>query len=104
MGITMEQVRKAATADVNLVVSESGLKPAQLLREKYVKTEVQIENIIQIAKAARAYARERLHANHEIGIKSAQDVVTEVDRRNEAYILSELRTAYPEDAILTEEK
>lgn len=35
MGITMEQVRKAATADVNLVVSESGLKPAQLLREKF---------------------------------------------------------------------
>ena len=31
----MEQVRKAATADVNLVVSESGLKPAQLLREKF---------------------------------------------------------------------
>ena len=49
------------------------------------KTEVQIENIIRIAKSAGAYARERLHATHEIGIKGAQDVVTEVDRRNEAY-------------------
>ncbi len=67
------------------------------------KTEVQIENIIRIAKSAGAYARERLHATHEIGIKGAQDVVTEVDRRNEAHILSELRAAYPEDAILTEE-
>lgn len=40
----------------------------------YAKTEVQIENIIRIAKAAGVYARERLHANHEIGIKGAQDV------------------------------
>ena len=64
---------------------------------------VQIEKIIEIAKTAGKYARERLYADHEVGIKGAQDVVTEVDRKNEAYILESLRALYPGHAILTEE-
>lgn len=64
---------------------------------------VQIEKVIEIAKNAGKYARERLYADHDVGIKGAQDVVTEVDRKNEAYILESLRALYPNHAILTEE-
>lgn len=66
-------------------------------------TKVQIEKIIEIAKSAGKYARERITADHDIGIKGAQDVVTEVDRKNEAFILESLRALYPNHAILTEE-
>lgn len=64
---------------------------------------IDIQNIIRIAKAAGQHARERLHADHEVGVKGAQDLVTEVDRQNEDYILAELRKAYPDHAVLTEE-
>lgn len=64
---------------------------------------VQIEKIINIAKTAGKYAREQIYTDHDIGIKGAQDIVTEVDRKNEAFILESLRALYPSHAILTEE-
>lgn len=67
------------------------------------ETAVRIENVIRIAKAAGAIAREGLGKDHKIGIKGRQDVVTEIDKQCESYILRELKKSYPTHAVLTEE-
>jgi len=62
-----------------------------------------IEFIETLAKKAGEILRSGYGKQHEINHKGTIDLVTEIDYRSEAFILQELRTAFPEHQIITEE-
>jgi len=62
-----------------------------------------IEFIETLATKAGEILRSGYGKQHEINHKGAIDLVTEIDYRSEAFILQELRTAFPEHQVITEE-
>ena len=67
------------------------------------KKQPTLEQVITWAKEAGRIAREGFLMAHEIGYKSATDVVTEIDHQCEKYILDAIRADFPDHAILAEE-
>ncbi len=59
--------------------------------------------IILLAKTAGEIVRSGFDLPHQIGYKSAVDVVTEMDRQSEEYLLGQIRSRFPEHSILSEE-
>ncbi len=65
---------------------------------------MEIKNLaIEAAKKAGALLKERLGASGRIEFKGAVDIVTEMDRASEDLILGEIKKAFPDHGILTEE-
>jgi myo-inositol-1(or 4)-monophosphatase len=62
-----------------------------------------IEFIETLAKKAGEILRSGYGQQHEINHKGAIDLVTEIDYLSEALILQELRTAFPEHQVVSEE-
>lgn len=62
-----------------------------------------LNDLIQLAKSAGQIVREGFNRPHTIGFKSEVDVVTEMDHHSEDYLMSEIRSHFPADSILTEE-
>ena len=58
---------------------------------------------LELAARAGALQMERYERVERVDFKSAKDVVTEVDHLADDLILEAIRTAYPDDAILSEE-
>lgn len=65
--------------------------------------EPQISDLIRIAKQAGSILKEGFGTDIHVKHKGLVDLVTDMDHRSEEYILSELRSAYPGDEIITEE-
>lgn len=59
--------------------------------------------IEQIARQAGEILRAGFGKMHEIRFKGVIDVVTEIDRRSEDFLLREIRRCYPNQRIVTEE-
>jgi len=66
-------------------------------------TKPELAQVVEWAKHAGAIARNRFNSDHDLGYKGATDLVTEVDRQCEDYLLGEIQKAYPDHSILTEE-
>ncbi len=62
-----------------------------------------IDEIVQLAKAAGKILRSGFGRQHDIKMKGEIDLVTEIDRQSEEYLISQIRTRHPEDAITGEE-
>lgn len=62
-----------------------------------------LAQVVTWAKHAGELVRAGFHAKHTIGYKGEVDVVTEMDKQSEAYILGQIRSTFPHHAILTEE-
>ena len=57
----------------------------------------------EIARGAGAILKEYYGRRHEIRFKGEINLVTDVDRRSEAYLMERIRTAFPDHGILSEE-
>jgi len=57
----------------------------------------------EITKGAGQLINKLAHNQRQISFKSARNMVTEVDQASEEYIVTKIRTRYPEHAILAEE-
>lgn len=62
-----------------------------------------LNQLIEWAKAAGAILRSGLGLEHTIDHKGEIDLVTEMDHRSEDYLIGQVRTAFPDHAILSEE-
>ena len=62
-----------------------------------------IEFIQTLARNAGEILRSGYGQQHEINHKGAIDLVTEIDYLSEALILQEIRTAFPEHQVVSEE-
>jgi len=62
-----------------------------------------IVNAGKIARGAGELIRELSRKQRQIDFKSARDMVTEVDRASEAFIIANIKELYPQHAILAEE-
>jgi len=62
-----------------------------------------IQEIESLARQAGEILRAGVGHTHQVDFKGAIDLVTEVDRRSEAYLLGEIRRNYPQHRILAEE-
>jgi myo-inositol-1(or 4)-monophosphatase len=58
---------------------------------------------VQLARDAGALIRDSFGISRTVELKSAVDLVTDVDRRSEALVLDGIRRAFPADAIVAEE-
>jgi myo-inositol-1(or 4)-monophosphatase len=56
-----------------------------------------------LARQAGEILRAGYGRHHQIDHKGAIDIVTEVDRQSEAFLLGEIRRSYPDHRILAEE-
>jgi len=59
--------------------------------------------IIGIATRAGKLLKDGYGKVHQIDYKGVIDLVTETDRKSEEFILNEIRTSFPDDAIIAEE-
>lgn len=59
--------------------------------------------LMDMARAAGALLREGYGKQHEIQMKGHIDLVTEMDRRSEDYLVETIRARYPQHTIITEE-
>ena len=67
-------------------------------------TQPDINDIIIIAKQAGLILREGYEKQHDIKIKTRQDdLVTEMDKKSEAFIMDRINTLWPGHTIVTEE-
>lgn len=62
-----------------------------------------INDLITWAKGAGAILREGYGKRHSIGYKGSIDLVTEMDRRSEAYVVGQIQTKFPDHTIYAEE-
>ncbi|MCM0083726.1 inositol monophosphatase [Geomonas sp. Red32] len=62
-----------------------------------------LEEAVAAAREAGAVQREELYREHDITLKGAVDLVTEVDRRCEELIVARLKNAFPDHRFLAEE-
>jgi myo-inositol-1(or 4)-monophosphatase len=62
-----------------------------------------LNDLEELARGAGAILREGYQKEHQVDFKGVIDLVTEVDRESEAYLLGELRSRFPEHHILSEE-
>ncbi|MBN1283434.1 MAG: inositol monophosphatase [Proteobacteria bacterium] len=63
----------------------------------------ELERISEIARAAGSIQMEHLGGQRRVEHKDAWDIVTDVDRMCEEFIVSEMRKSFPGDDILAEE-
>ncbi|MBI9049715.1 MAG: inositol monophosphatase [Anaerolineaceae bacterium] len=63
----------------------------------------QLGDLIRIAKHAGKILKEGFGTDFQIDHKGLVDLVTDMDRRSEEYILNEIRTTFPGDEIVSEE-
>lgn len=64
----------------------------------------ELSDIITLAKSAGEILRAGYGQKHQIDHKGRVDLVTEVDRRSETFILQEIRSRFPDHRIITEER
>lgn len=62
-----------------------------------------LEEVIQLAKTAGEIVRSGFNHKHQIGYKSEMDVVTEMDRQSEDFLLGQIQSRHPGHSILSEE-
>ncbi len=62
-----------------------------------------LDEIIILARQAGEILRKGYGQNHQVSYKGEIDLVTEVDRQSEAFILAEIRSRYPNHAVIAEE-
>jgi myo-inositol-1(or 4)-monophosphatase len=62
-----------------------------------------LNEIIQWANQAGEILRQRFGQVHEIHYKGLVDLTTEADHQSEDYLIGQIRSSYPEHAIITEE-
>lgn len=62
-----------------------------------------LDEVIGMAKTAGDIIRKGFDHKHQIGFKSAVDVVTEMDHLSEDYLLGQIRSRFPQHSILSEE-
>lgn len=62
-----------------------------------------LDKIIEWARQAGAILREGYGKRHAIDHKGRVDIVTEMDRQSEAYLIEQIQSAHPGDALVTEE-
>jgi len=63
-----------------------------------------LTDLENIARHAGAILREGRGKRNKVTHKGVIDLVTEVDRRSETYILNEIRRMFPDDRIISEER
>ncbi|WP_324668308.1 inositol monophosphatase family protein [Geochorda subterranea] len=78
------------------------MKTLQASRSITELMETAQEAVVRAGRLLHEHWREFLEAG--VGFKGPVDLVTEGDRRSEATILEVIRSRYPDDAILTEER
>jgi myo-inositol-1(or 4)-monophosphatase len=66
-------------------------------------TQPTLNQVVTWAKTAGELVYAGFEEEHIIGFKSAVDVVTEMDKSSETFILEQIRGNFPQHAILTEE-
>jgi myo-inositol-1(or 4)-monophosphatase len=62
-----------------------------------------LSDLIRIAKHAGGILKDGFSTDFQVEHKGLVDLVTDMDRRSEEFILDQIRTLYPGDAIVTEE-
>jgi myo-inositol-1(or 4)-monophosphatase len=62
-----------------------------------------IDQISDWARAAGSILRKGINSDFQIDHKGEIDLVTEMDRRSEDYLIGQIRTSFPEHAIVSEE-
>lgn len=62
-----------------------------------------LEQLVQWAANAGSILMEGLGKQHQIRHKGLTDLVTEMDKKSEDYLLGEIRSSFPDHAIMTEE-
>jgi len=62
-----------------------------------------LDQVIAWAKAAGELVRAGFDNVHTLGFKGEVDVVTEMDKQSEAYIIGQIRGSFPQHAVLAEE-
>lgn len=74
------------------------------LRRKVMQSRIpELDEVIQISQQAGVILREGFGKQHQIRHKGRADLVTEVDRHSEEFILGQIRPKYPEHTIVAEE-
>ena len=68
-----------------------------------VNMKSQLENVEMIAVEAGRILREGYGKPHTVGHKGVIDLVTEIDRQSEAFLVKEIQARFPNDHILAEE-
>jgi len=63
-----------------------------------------LNDVIELARAAGDILRDGYGQDHQVHYKGLIDLVTEVDHRSENMLLERIQAAYPQDAIITEER
>jgi len=59
--------------------------------------------VVEWARGAASLLREGYGKQHEVDLKGRIDLVTEMDRRSEDYLVEQIRSHYPQHTIITEE-
>jgi myo-inositol-1(or 4)-monophosphatase len=62
-----------------------------------------LDDLMTWARSAGAILREGYGKNHQISHKGRIDLVTEMDRRSEEYLIAQIRSRFPEHSIEAEE-
>ena len=62
-----------------------------------------LKDVEEIARGAGALIMKMRASTRRVDLKSARDMVTEVDRASETFIVKTIRERYPDHAILAEE-
>lgn len=62
-----------------------------------------LNDLETLARRAGAILRDGYQQEHQVDYKGVIDLVTEVDRQSEAYLLGEIRARWPEHHVLAEE-
>lgn len=62
-----------------------------------------LEDIESLARGAGEILRRGYGQSHTISLKGDIDLVTEIDRQSEAFILDEIRKRFPDDQVIAEE-
>jgi myo-inositol-1(or 4)-monophosphatase len=66
-------------------------------------TQPTLTQVIEWARSAAELLREGYGKQHEVDLKGRIDLVTEMDRRCEDYLVSQIRSHYPQHTIVAEE-
>lgn len=66
-------------------------------------TQPTLSEVVEWARFAAQMLREGYGKQHEVDLKGRIDLVTEMDRRSEDYLVGQIRSHYPQHTIITEE-
>ena len=66
-------------------------------------TQPTLSEVVEWARVAAQMLREGYGKQHEVDLKGRIDLVTEMDRRSEDYLVGQIRSHYPQHTIIAEE-